>query len=83
VADQPAAIKGQPTVRDKLEARRKRLITTMGHLESVQTEQHISVLASLAAAVIALAQLPPKLNAIINPLMKSIKVSAVIVCSGD
>lgn len=76
VGDQSAAVKGQPTVRDKLEARRKRLITTMGHLESVQTELHISVLASLAAAVIALAQLPPKLNAIINPLMKSIKVRA-------
>lgn len=76
VGDQSAALKGQPTVRDKLEARRKRLLTTMGHLESVQTELHISVLASLAAAVIALAQLPPKLNAIINPLMKSIKVRA-------
>lgn len=77
VTDQSAAVKGQPTVRDKLEARRKRLLTTMGHLESVQTELHISVLASLAAAVIALAQLPPKLNAIINPLMKSIKVCSV------
>lgn len=80
VTDQSAAVKGQPTVRDKLEARRKRLLTTMGHLESVQTELHISVLASLAAAVIALAQLPPKLNAIINPLMKSIKVRCVHCC---
>lgn len=40
----------------------------------MQTDLHISVTDSLASAVVVLRRLPAKLNAIINPLMKALKV---------
>lgn len=58
---------------DSMELARQRLLATAGYLQVVQGNLHMSVLASLAGAVVWMGELPVKLNPIIQPLMAAIK----------
>ncbi|KAL3681420.1 hypothetical protein R1sor_024376 [Riccia sorocarpa] len=56
---------------DMFESTRQRLLATAGYLTSINL--HISVLASLAGAVVWMGELTSKLNPIIQPLMQAVK----------
>jgi TATA-binding protein-associated factor len=58
---------------DAMESARQQLLATAGYLLVVQGNLHMSVLASLAGAVVWMAELPIKLNPVIQPLMAAIK----------
>ncbi|KAJ7534695.1 hypothetical protein O6H91_13G105700 [Diphasiastrum complanatum] len=58
---------------DLIESSRQRLLATAGCLKCVQSNLHVSVLASLAGAVVWMGELPLKLNPIIQPLMAAVK----------
>ncbi|KAG6551134.1 hypothetical protein Mapa_007369 [Marchantia paleacea] len=58
---------------DMYESTRQRLLATAGYLTSLQINLHISVLASLAGAVVWMGELTSKLNPIIQPLMQAVK----------
>lgn len=72
VSDKSTA-KGQPTLKEKLEARRKIIENTILHLEKIQEEYQLSTSATTAASLLATKHLPEKVSGIINPIMKSIK----------
>ncbi|KAI5064208.1 hypothetical protein GOP47_0020878 [Adiantum capillus-veneris] len=58
---------------DFVESLRQRLLATAGYLKLLQSNLHVSVLASVAGAVVRMGELPAKLNPIIQPLMAAIK----------
>lgn len=58
---------------DDIEALKERLLSTAGYLKCVQNNLHVTVSASIAAAVVWMSDLPVKLNPVILPLMASIK----------
>ncbi|MCO5611453.1 hypothetical protein L7F22_065706 [Adiantum nelumboides] len=58
---------------DFVESLRQRLLATAGYLKLLQSNLHVSVLASVAGAVVRMGELPVKLNPIIQPLMAAIK----------
>ncbi|KAK9093560.1 hypothetical protein Syun_028471 [Stephania yunnanensis] len=60
-------------VLDDLDSLRQRLLTTSGYLKCVQSNLHVTVSSLVAAAVVWMFDLPPKLNPIILPLMASIR----------
>eukprot|EP00250_Pteridium_aquilinum_P022032 c25285_g1_i2 orf=410-6568(-) len=58
---------------DFVESLRQRLLATAGYLKLLQSNLHVSVLASVAGAVVRMGELPVKLNPIIQPLMSAVK----------
>uniref|UniRef100_T1IQ59 Mot1 central domain-containing protein n=1 Tax=Strigamia maritima TaxID=126957 RepID=T1IQ59_STRMM len=58
---------------DVLERKRKSLLFTINQTSQLQTKWSIMVRATLAGAIIAIENLPEKLNPIIKPLMDAIK----------
>ncbi|KAM7273877.1 hypothetical protein ACFE04_028541 [Oxalis oulophora] len=58
---------------DGIDSAKQRLLTTSGYLKCVQNNLHITVSSLVAAAVVWMSELPPRLNPIILPLMASIK----------
>lgn len=68
----PADDKQNPGL-ELVESLRQRLLATAGYLKLVQNNLHVSVLASMAGAVVWMGELPAKLNPVIQPLMAAIK----------
>ncbi|XP_061359384.1 TATA-binding protein-associated factor BTAF1 isoform X2 [Gastrolobium bilobum] len=58
---------------DDIESSKQRLLTTSGYLKCVQSNLHITVSSSVAAAVVWMSEFPTRLTPIILPLMASIK----------
>ncbi|CAM6099985.1 unnamed protein product [Calypogeia fissa] len=58
---------------DIFESSRQRLLATAGYLICVQSNLHVSVMASLAGAVVWMGELPTKLNPIIHPVLAAVK----------
>lgn len=58
---------------DFIESLRQRLLATAGYLKLLQSNLHVSVLASVAGAVVWMGELPVKLNPVIQPLMAAVK----------
>lgn len=58
---------------DDIGALKERLLSTAGYLKCVQNNLHVTVSASVAAAVVWMADLPARLNPVILPLMAAVK----------
>lgn len=58
---------------DDIEGIKQRLLSTAGYLKCVQNNLHVTVSASIAAAVVWISELPARLNPVILPLMAAVK----------
>ncbi|KAJ7964144.1 TATA-binding protein-associated factor BTAF1 [Quillaja saponaria] len=58
---------------DDIESSKQRLLTTSGYLKCVQSNLHVTVSSTVAAAVVWMSEFPARLNPIILPLMASLK----------
>ncbi|KAK7312063.1 hypothetical protein VNO77_35609 [Canavalia gladiata] len=60
-------------IMDDIESSKQRLLTTSGYLKCVQSNLHVTVTSTVAAAVVWMSEFPTRLTPIILPLMASIR----------
>ncbi|KAI8979025.1 hypothetical protein BDB01DRAFT_852241 [Pilobolus umbonatus] len=65
--------KGRAAIKNSLEERQRRVVSSIGYFEELKQKIDINVYASTAGAVVELGVLPGKLNPIIRSVMNSIK----------